>query len=147
VAEVEPDDDSIRRFIVWHYRYDPDRHERRHVVVAAFDNDREFEACLEATEAELRRRRGTGEPADRGSTCREAYTSRAIGADSKRGHAPAGNEARRPTRELGEPGPAIERRGGIGGRAATADNRMATLASVAPASGWIVARDLKPALD
>jgi hypothetical protein len=43
VAEVDPDDDSIRRFIVRHYRYDPDRHERRHVVVAAFDSEREFD--------------------------------------------------------------------------------------------------------
>jgi hypothetical protein len=48
MAEVAPDDDSISRFIVRHYRYDPERCERRHVVVAAFDNEREYRSCLEA---------------------------------------------------------------------------------------------------
>jgi hypothetical protein len=64
VAEVDPDDDSIRRFIVRHYRYDPDRHERRHVVVAAFDSEREFEACMETTEAALRSRQAAGDVTD-----------------------------------------------------------------------------------
>jgi hypothetical protein len=33
--------------VVRHYRFDPARRERRHVVVAAFDNKREFEAPIE----------------------------------------------------------------------------------------------------
>ena len=64
MARVDPGDDSIERFIVRHYRYDPQRRERRHVVVAAFDNEREFRACMEGVQAEIRRRREAGEPAD-----------------------------------------------------------------------------------
>ncbi len=62
VARVDPDDDSIRRFVVRHYRYDPDRRERRHVIMAAFDNKREYKACMEETAADIRARRERGEP-------------------------------------------------------------------------------------
>jgi hypothetical protein len=64
MARVDPGDDSIERFIVRHYRYDPQRRERRHVVVAAFDNEREFSGCIEDVQAEIRRRREAGEPVD-----------------------------------------------------------------------------------
>jgi hypothetical protein len=64
VGRVEPEDDSIRRFIVHHYRYDPARRERRHVVVAAFDNEPEFLACVERVGAEIRQRRELGERVD-----------------------------------------------------------------------------------
>ncbi|MGH3300475.1 MAG: hypothetical protein ACRDOK_02135 [Streptosporangiaceae bacterium] len=64
MARVDPDDDSIERFIVRHYRYDPQRRERRHVLVAAFDNEREYLACMESVQAEIRRRRDHGEPVD-----------------------------------------------------------------------------------
>jgi hypothetical protein len=64
VAAVDPDDDSILRYVVRHYRYDSARHERRHVVVAAFDSQSEFEACLDATAATLRGRREAGEDVD-----------------------------------------------------------------------------------
>jgi hypothetical protein len=33
--------------VVRHYRYDPDRRQRRHVVVAAFDNESEFMARIQ----------------------------------------------------------------------------------------------------
>jgi hypothetical protein len=66
VARVDPDDDSIERFIVRHYRHDPQRRERRHVVVAAFDNEREFQACMDGVQAEIRHRREAGEPAEQG---------------------------------------------------------------------------------
>jgi hypothetical protein len=65
VARVDAADDTIRRFVVHHYRYDHDRHERRHVIVAAFDNKREFEACLRSITAGIERRRLNGEPVDR----------------------------------------------------------------------------------
>jgi len=61
VAAVDPDDDSAWRYVIRHYRYDPDRHERRHVVVAAFDSQSEFRAFLDAAAATLRARRETGE--------------------------------------------------------------------------------------
>jgi len=64
VARVDLGDDSIKRFIVRHYRYDPQRRERRHVVVGAFDNEREFQACMEGVQAEITRRRECGEPVD-----------------------------------------------------------------------------------
>jgi hypothetical protein len=64
VARVDPENDSIRRFVVRHYRYDPDRHERRHVIVAGFDNKREYKACMEETAAEIRARRERGDPVE-----------------------------------------------------------------------------------
>ena len=64
VPEVSADDDSIQRFVVRHYRYDPERHERRHVVVAAFDNPTEFEQRIEELAAELELRRASTEPPD-----------------------------------------------------------------------------------
>ncbi|HUB55342.1 MAG TPA: hypothetical protein VMB04_09285 [Mycobacterium sp.] len=54
MARVDPDDDSIYRWVVRHYRYDPGRKERRHVVVAAFDNAEEFHADIEQRAAQLR---------------------------------------------------------------------------------------------
>jgi hypothetical protein len=64
MPKVNPDDDSIRRWVVWHYRYDRDRSERRNVVVAAFDNRREFRADVEKRSAELRVRKERGEDVD-----------------------------------------------------------------------------------
>jgi hypothetical protein len=52
MAKVDADDDTIRRFVVQHYRYDPDRHERRPVVIAAFDNEAECEASMHEAQAE-----------------------------------------------------------------------------------------------
>jgi hypothetical protein len=66
VSRVDPGDDSIERFIVRHYRYDPQRRERRHVVVAAFDSEPEFWACMEGVQAEITRRREAGEPVEPG---------------------------------------------------------------------------------
>lgn len=64
VAQVDPRDDKIERFVVHRYAYDPARHERRHMVTAAFDNSAEFEAAIEAETTELRRRRQSGEDVD-----------------------------------------------------------------------------------
>ena len=47
MARVDPDDDSIRRFVIYRYAYDPLRRERRHQLVAAFDDVAEFERELE----------------------------------------------------------------------------------------------------
>jgi hypothetical protein len=64
MAQVDPEDDNIRRFIVRHYRYDPERRERRHVVVAAFDNEAEFQVRLQSEAGEIQRRRDNGENVD-----------------------------------------------------------------------------------
>jgi hypothetical protein len=58
---VDADDDSIRRYVVWRYAYHPHRHQRRHQVVAAFDNEREFERLIDTLADELRRRRVAGD--------------------------------------------------------------------------------------
>ena len=36
-AMVDPDDDTLERFVVWHYGCDTVRHERRNAVAIAFD--------------------------------------------------------------------------------------------------------------
>jgi hypothetical protein len=64
VAHVDLTDDSIRRYIVRHYRYDPERHERRHVVVAVVDSKREFQAEYERADAALKGRRARGDDVD-----------------------------------------------------------------------------------
>jgi predicted TIM-barrel fold metal-dependent hydrolase len=64
MATVDSDDDAIPRWVVRHYRYDPERRERRHVVVAAFDNPDEFHADIERRAALLRARRVQGEHVD-----------------------------------------------------------------------------------
>ena len=65
VARVDVEDDSIRRFVVRHYRFDPVRHERRHVMVAAFDNEAESLTLLESIRDDIERRRTAGDPVDR----------------------------------------------------------------------------------
>ncbi|GAA1903395.1 hypothetical protein [Lapillicoccus jejuensis] len=64
MAEVDPEDDSIERFVVYHYRYDPQRSERRNVVVAAYDDAGEFEARVDHENARLRGRAARGERID-----------------------------------------------------------------------------------
>jgi hypothetical protein len=64
VARVHPDDDSIDRWVVYHYRYDPDRGERRNVAVAAYDNPSEFHGDIEERAAEIRARKEGGEAAE-----------------------------------------------------------------------------------
>jgi hypothetical protein len=64
MATVDLDNDAITRFVVRHYAYDPARRERRHQVVAVFDQAREFELLIEELGAGLRRRREDGEDVD-----------------------------------------------------------------------------------
>lgn len=60
---MDPQDDSVRRWVVHHYRYDPHRRERRHVLIGAFDDEQEFDACIRelAIEVEYRRRAQHGD--------------------------------------------------------------------------------------
>lgn len=53
MPSVDPDDDSIRRWVVRHYKYDPDRRERRHVTVGAFDTKRDFKAAFDRAQQDL----------------------------------------------------------------------------------------------
>lgn len=49
LSEVDPHDDSSWRWVLQHYRFDPERRQRRGVIVAAYDNAAEFEEALEAS--------------------------------------------------------------------------------------------------
>jgi hypothetical protein len=64
VAQVDPDDDDIDRWVVRRYAYDPLRHERRHQVVAAFDNDSQCMVLLARSREQLQQRRDAGEDID-----------------------------------------------------------------------------------
>ena len=61
MATVDPTDDNIKRYVVRRYGYDPERHERRHQVGAAFDNEREFMALIHAQKEEIDRQRRPGD--------------------------------------------------------------------------------------
>jgi hypothetical protein len=60
MPQVDADDDTIRRHVVWHYRYDPDRHERRNVTLAAFDHRNEYDQYVAARDEELRTAKAAG---------------------------------------------------------------------------------------
>jgi hypothetical protein len=63
MGRVDPADDAIERFVVRHYRFDPERHQRRHVVVEAFDNEHELKRSIHALRRALERLRAV-EPVD-----------------------------------------------------------------------------------
>ena len=65
MGDVDEDDDSIVRWVARHYRYDPERHERRLVVVGVYDNEREWQRRMDAVTADIARRRDAGEDVDR----------------------------------------------------------------------------------
>ncbi|WP_148077022.1 hypothetical protein [Nocardioides aurantiacus] len=60
MPDVDADDDTIKRYVVWHYRYDPDRHERRNVTLKAFDRRNEYDQYLTARVEELRAAKAAG---------------------------------------------------------------------------------------
>lgn len=65
MAPVDPDDDTIYRFVVFHYRFDPERNQRRQVAVAAFDSWEEGTAEMERLAIELTQRKEAGLAEDR----------------------------------------------------------------------------------
>ncbi len=58
---VDPDDDVVWRWVLQHYRFDPQRRQRRNVTVAAFDNATEFDAALAAYGERIRAEIDAGE--------------------------------------------------------------------------------------
>ncbi len=70
MARIDAHDDDLMRYVVRRYAYDPRRRERRHQVVAAFDNKREWAAFLDQAATQLRRDRAAGVITDP----REHYT-------------------------------------------------------------------------
>jgi hypothetical protein len=81
MATVDAGDDRIQRYVVRRYAYDPSRHERRHQIVAAFDNRREFMRLITKLGDDLKRRRAAGDPVDKlehitGTTLEPGYRRR-----------------------------------------------------------------------
>lgn len=54
MAEVDPADDTISRWVIHHYMFDPQRNQRRNVLVGAYDNEAEFQAALQDRTDRLR---------------------------------------------------------------------------------------------
>ena len=61
MARVDSTDDGLHRWVLWHFRYDAARRERRNVEVAAFDNEAEFMSEFRRLHAELTLRKQLGE--------------------------------------------------------------------------------------
>ncbi len=80
VAEVDPDDDEIERFVVRRYAYDPARHQRRHLVVVAFDNHQEFETAVSVLANKLEQHRRSDADID----ARERISGVVLGAGHQR---------------------------------------------------------------
>jgi hypothetical protein len=60
VARIDPFDESLDRWVVEHYAFDPERHERWNRPVVAFDHPDEMVAFIESAAAELKRRQRQG---------------------------------------------------------------------------------------
>ena len=65
MAQVDPDDDALTRYVVYHYRFDPERRERRNIVVAAYDSSEEMVADIDRRAEDLRAGRDAGESDER----------------------------------------------------------------------------------
>jgi hypothetical protein len=104
MARVDADNDGIRRFVVRHHRFDPERRERRHVIVDAFDNRAEFEAQLESIQRDIDRRKLAGEPVDRNE-----HASGVVWEPGHRQRAANGRQVLRALRHGVAPGPWLDR--------------------------------------
>lgn len=64
MAEVDPEDDELQRHVVFWFRYDPGRRERRHCVVAAYDNEGQMIGRMDVEHAALLTRQAAGASED-----------------------------------------------------------------------------------
>lgn len=67
MAEVDRNDDAVWRCVIHRYEFDPARRERRNVVVAVYDNEREFQAEFERHAQMLEDDTAAGARSSRGS--------------------------------------------------------------------------------
>ncbi len=65
MGQVDPGDDTIWRWVMHHYRFDPAHNQRRNVVVAAYDNAAEFEEELDRYSNRVRAEISAGTRSDR----------------------------------------------------------------------------------
>lgn len=60
MAQVDIDDDSITRYIVWHYRFDSETRHFKKIPVAAFSKAREAKRLFNQESDFLRKRKESG---------------------------------------------------------------------------------------
>ena len=53
MSEVDPEDDTVHRYLVWHFKYDQNRRQRRMVVLGAFNTFPEAERLFLSKSNEL----------------------------------------------------------------------------------------------
>lgn len=89
--EVDFEDDSIDRWCVFHYRFDPERNEVRHVLLKAFSSRREMMKFMKIASAALQKRKEAG-----GIPNHEHISGRCLEA----GHSRRAHEARNQIRQI-----------------------------------------------
>lgn len=64
MSEVDPNDPTIKSFLVRHHKFDPETNHFRWFVLKAFDNEREMNQLLDSlcSDLEFRRQRGESHP-------------------------------------------------------------------------------------
>jgi hypothetical protein len=60
MASIDANDDTKRRWIVHHFRYVPERRQHRTVVVAGFNNRREWRRFIDQARSQLQERKDAG---------------------------------------------------------------------------------------
>jgi hypothetical protein len=60
MTEVDPEDESLARWVVQRYRYDAERRERRNVDEVAFDTEKEFLSYVERAAGRLVQEKAAG---------------------------------------------------------------------------------------
>ncbi len=60
MAQIDPADDSLWRWVVFHYRFVPERNQRTNALVAAFDNETEQVAAIGELTALIRQEVAAG---------------------------------------------------------------------------------------
>lgn len=63
--QVDPADDSRERWVLQHFRYDPERRQRRNVTIAAYDDAAEFESAARLLADQVAREIAAGTRDDR----------------------------------------------------------------------------------
>jgi hypothetical protein len=58
VGQIDVNDDSVIRYVLKHYKFDPSRNEYRHVVIGVFSKKREFKKLLKIAKKELESKTG-----------------------------------------------------------------------------------------
>ena len=61
MAEIDPNDKSIKSFSVRHHRFDPETNHFRYFIVKSFDNKKEMNRLLEVLWKDLEDRKSKGE--------------------------------------------------------------------------------------